>query len=57
MPLGQNPSANIRELTKAKKGQRRWPRKRIIAAAMEAARDAGGDVPEKKPRLRLRRKH
>ena len=37
-PLGANASDNIAELSKAKKGQRKWPRKRIIAASLTAAR-------------------
>lgn len=45
MPLTADAAKNIRELTAAKKGQKDWPRKRIIAAALEAARRNGGDVP------------
>ncbi len=56
MPLGQSVSANIRELSKSKKGQKVWPRKRIIAAAMNAAREAGADIPKKKRALKMMRK-
>lgn len=44
MPLGSDASGNIAELSKAKKGQRKWPRKRIIAAGLNAAREHGGKV-------------
>ena len=44
MPLTASASTNIRELIAAKKGDRAWPRKRIIAAALNAARRKGGDV-------------
>lgn len=37
MPLGPDASANIEELSKAKAGDKDWPRKRIIAAAIHAA--------------------
>lgn len=45
MPLTSNASANIRELMAAKKGDKDWPRKRVIAAALNAARRKGGRVP------------
>jgi hypothetical protein len=38
MPLGRSVGKNIRELTRAKRGKKGWPRKRIIAAAYAAAR-------------------
>lgn len=52
MPLGANASANIAELTKAHGGERKWPRKRLIAAGMNAAREHGGKV---KPRPKMHR--
>ena len=53
-PLGPNPSENIEELTKAKKGNPKWPRKRIIAAGMNAAREAGGKMKAKpKPKMHM----
>lgn len=46
MPLGSDASANISELTKAKAGEKDWPRARIIAAGLNAARERGADIPE-----------
>jgi hypothetical protein len=45
MPLGSNASKNIEELYAKHKGSKDWPRRRIIAAALNAARDAGGRMP------------
>lgn len=45
MPLTKDAKANIRELFHAKSGDAAWPRKRIIAAALNAARRKGGKVP------------
>lgn len=41
MPLTSDPSANIAELTKVHGGEKAWPRKRIIAAGLNAAREHG----------------
>lgn len=47
MPLTSDAGRNIAELTKVHGGEKDWPRKRIIAAGLNAARDRGGDVPRK----------
>ena len=57
MPLGQSVSANISELSRSKAGQKRWPRKRIIAAAMNAAREEGGKVKPKPGMHKMPDKH
>ena len=51
MPLGSSVSANIKELTKAHGGEKDWPRKRILAAAINAAREAGNEDVKPRPRL------
>lgn len=38
MPLGANASKNIKELTKVHGGAKAWPKKRILAAALTAAK-------------------
>jgi len=49
MPLqSKDPGKNISKLHKEHAGEKDWPRKRIIAAGMNAARRAGGNVPENK---------
>ena len=57
MPLSKDVGKNIKELTAAKKGQRAWPRKRIIAAAMNAARDDGGKVSAPKGKHMMKGGH
>ena len=52
MPLGKSASANIRKLYEEHEGEKDWPRARIIAAGMNAARKASGKVrPLQKARL------
>lgn len=40
MPLGKNSSQNIKELYAVHGGEKAWPRNRIIAAGLNAARSA-----------------
>lgn len=45
MPLtSKDPSTNIKELYDAHRGDSAWPRKRIVAAGLNAARRNGGKV-------------
>lgn len=48
MPLTSDPGRNIQELSAVHGGEKAWPKKRIIAASLNAAREKGGDVPAKK---------
>ena len=48
MPLGKMPGRNIATLTREHAGDPDWPRKRIIAAGLNAAREKGSHVPTPK---------
>lgn len=48
MPLTKDASANIAELTRVHGGEKDWPRERIIAAGLNAARENGGKVERHK---------
>lgn len=55
MPLTHDASANIAELTRVHGGEKDWPRKRIIAAGMNAARRRGGRTASPRSSHRSRR--